>query len=147
MSNATYLCHAILITCYLLTRHNVALYLKGRRRAVKSWGSEWRVRPSPRNKTLDELRISVCNLRSWLSEKRFWTRSGRAGVYRVHDAHRTHWVSVELPKLMAILGHANLRSIMRYVHMQTQHFAEGMRTFEDGGAVVEKMVAVKERVQ
>jgi hypothetical protein len=57
-------------------------------------------------------------------------------------------VSVELPKLMAILGHANLRSIVRYVHMQTQHLAEGMRTFEDGGAVVvEKMVAVKERVQ
>ncbi len=39
---------------------------------------------------------------------------------------------VELPKLMAILGHSNLRSIMRYVHMSQTHIVEGMQTFEAG---------------
>jgi integrase len=37
---------------------------------------------------------------------------------------------VALPKLMAILGHANLRSIMRYVHISQEHITEGMRRFE-----------------
>jgi site-specific recombinase XerD len=37
---------------------------------------------------------------------------------------------VELPKLMAILGHANLRSIMCYVHISQEHITEGMRLFE-----------------
>ena len=44
---------------------------------------------------------------------------------------------VELPKLMAILGHANLRSIMRYVHMKQEHINEGMRQFEERGLVEE----------
>jgi integrase len=39
---------------------------------------------------------------------------------------------VELPKLMAILGHANLRSIMRYVHISQSHIEAGMRQFESG---------------
>jgi hypothetical protein len=39
---------------------------------------------------------------------------------------------VELPKLMAILGHSNLRSILRYVHISQQHIADGMRKFEAG---------------
>jgi integrase len=38
---------------------------------------------------------------------------------------------VPLPKLMAILGHANLRSIMRYVHMKQEHIDAGMRKFEE----------------
>jgi integrase len=37
---------------------------------------------------------------------------------------------MELPKLMAILGHANLRSIMKYVHMTQAHIDDGMRKFE-----------------
>jgi len=36
-----------------------------------------------------------------------------------------------LPKLMAILGHANLRSIMRYVHISQMHILDGMRRFEE----------------
>lgn len=47
---------------------------------------------------------------------------------------------VPLPKLMAILGHANLRSIMRYVHMSQAHISEGMHQFEEGVFVVEKGV-------
>lgn len=39
-----------------------------------------------------------------------------------------------LPELMAILGHSNLRSIMRYVHMKQKHIDAGMRTFEQGQA-------------
>ena len=39
---------------------------------------------------------------------------------------------MELPKLMAILGHSNLRSIMRYVHMKQAHINDGMKTFERG---------------
>ena len=37
---------------------------------------------------------------------------------------------MELPKLMAILGHSNLRSIMKYVHMTQAHIDDGMRKFE-----------------
>ncbi len=37
---------------------------------------------------------------------------------------------IELPKLMAILGHSNLRSIMKYVHMNQTHMDDGMRMFE-----------------
>jgi len=37
---------------------------------------------------------------------------------------------VELPELMAILGHGNLRSIMRYVHIRQKHMDAGMRKFE-----------------
>jgi integrase len=37
---------------------------------------------------------------------------------------------MELPKLMAILGHSNLRSIMKYVHMTQTHIDDGMRKFE-----------------
>src|SRR5205085_2561795 len=37
---------------------------------------------------------------------------------------------MELPKLMAILGHSNLRSIMKYIHMTQAHIDEGMRQFE-----------------
>jgi integrase len=36
---------------------------------------------------------------------------------------------MELPKLMAILGHSNLRSIMKYVHMTEVHIAT-VRTAE-----------------
>ena len=36
---------------------------------------------------------------------------------------------VPLPELMAILGHSNLRSIMKYVHMNQSHIVRGMRTF------------------
>jgi len=39
---------------------------------------------------------------------------------------------MELPKLMAILGHSNLRSIMKYVHMTQAHIDDGMRKFEAG---------------
>jgi integrase len=39
---------------------------------------------------------------------------------------------MELPKLMAILGHCNLRSIMKYVHMTQVHIDDGMRKFEAG---------------
>jgi hypothetical protein len=39
---------------------------------------------------------------------------------------------MELPKLMAILGHSNLRSIMKYVHMTQAHIDDGMRKFETG---------------
>jgi hypothetical protein len=39
---------------------------------------------------------------------------------------------MELPKLMAILGHSNLRSIMKYVHMSQAHMDDGMRKFEAG---------------
>lgn len=42
---------------------------------------------------------------------------------------------MELPKLMAILGHANLRSIMKYVHMTQAHIDDGMRKFEAGTLV------------
>ena len=31
---------------------------------------------------------------------------------------------------MAILGHSNLRSIMKYVHMTQAHIDDGMRKFE-----------------
>lgn len=37
---------------------------------------------------------------------------------------------MELPKLMAILGHSNLRSIMKYVHMTQAHIDDGTRKFE-----------------
>jgi integrase len=37
---------------------------------------------------------------------------------------------MEIPKLMAILGHSNLRSIMKYVHMTQAHIDDGMRKFE-----------------
>ena len=37
---------------------------------------------------------------------------------------------MELPKLMAILGHTNLRSIMKYVHMTQVHMDDGMRKFQ-----------------
>jgi hypothetical protein len=40
-----------------------------------------------------------------------------------------------IPELMAILGHSNLRSIMRYVHMKQKHIDAGMRTFEQGQVV------------
>jgi site-specific recombinase XerD len=52
---------------------------------------------------------------------------------------------IELPKLMAILGHANLRSLVRYIHMDQQHIVDGMRHFE---AVVAPVVEseTKERV-
>ena len=43
---------------------------------------------------------------------------------------------MELPKLMAILGHSNLRSIMKYVHMTQGHIDDGMRRFEAGTPVV-----------
>jgi hypothetical protein len=39
---------------------------------------------------------------------------------------------MELPKLMAILGHCNLRSIMKYVHMTQVHIDDGMRKFGAG---------------
>jgi integrase len=42
---------------------------------------------------------------------------------------------MELPKLMAILGHSNLRSIMKYVHMTEVHIDEGMRKFEAGAHI------------
>ena len=42
---------------------------------------------------------------------------------------------MELPKLMAILGHSNLRSIMKYVHMTQAHIDDGMRSFEAGAPV------------
>lgn len=42
---------------------------------------------------------------------------------------------MELPKLMAILGHSNLRSIMKYVHMSQAHMDDGMRKFEAGTPV------------
>lgn len=68
---------------------------------------------------------------------------------------------VELPKLMAILGHANLRSIMRYVHISQEHITEGMRRFEvasdscppfarrePGKSEISRVVSIsKERVQ
>jgi site-specific recombinase XerD len=58
---------------------------------------------------------------------------------------------VDLPKLMAILGHANLRSIMRYVHTTQTHLADGMRTFEAGspaaGVTVASVTVVTEIVQ
>jgi site-specific recombinase XerD len=52
---------------------------------------------------------------------------------------------VDLPKLMAILGHANLRSIMRYVHMSRVHIAEGMRRFEEVKVQVTGSTAKAER--
>jgi integrase len=39
---------------------------------------------------------------------------------------------VEIPKLMSILGHGNLRSIMKYIHMTQTHINEGMEKFEAG---------------
>lgn len=38
---------------------------------------------------------------------------------------------IELPKLIAILGHANLRTIMRYVHMGQDHINDGMKRFDE----------------
>jgi hypothetical protein len=34
------------------------------------------------------------------------------------------------PRLMAIPGHSNLRSIMKYIHMTQAHMDAGMREFE-----------------
>jgi len=64
------------------------------------------------------------------------TVTNRAGLsmvmYDLRHTFATRAVErgVDLPKLAAILGHANLRSIMRYVHVSAQHIADGMRTFE-----------------
>jgi integrase len=59
---------------------------------------------------------------------------------------------MELPKLMAILGHTNLRSIMKYVHMTQAHIDDGMRKFEAGLPVAtvtmeESKPGKKDRVQ
>jgi site-specific recombinase XerD len=79
-------------------------------------------------------------------------KSGLAMVmYDLRHTFATRAVErgVELPKLMAILGHSNLRSIMRYVHMAQVHIGEGMRKFEEGAVVAaaEKVAETKERVQ
>ena len=69
--------------------------------------------------------------------QRLWgTVTKKAGLLMVmYDLRHTFATraverGVDLPKLMAILGHANLRSIMRYVHMTALHLAAGMRQFE-----------------
>lgn len=57
-------------------------------------------------------------------------RAGIAAVlYDLRHTFATRAIErgVELPRLMAILGHANLRSIMRYVHMRQGDIDEGMR--------------------
>jgi len=56
---------------------------------------------------------------------------------------------MELPKLMAILGHSNLRSIMKYVHMTQAHIDDGMRKFETAAplAAIATTVDVKPRLQ
>jgi integrase len=74
--------------------------------------------------------------------QRFWgTVTKRAALSMVmYDLRHTFATraierGVELPKLMAILGRANLRSIMRYVHISQEHIDEGMRRFEiDSGS-------------
>jgi site-specific recombinase XerD len=48
---------------------------------------------------------------------------------------------VSLPKLMAVLGHSNLRSIMRYVHISQQHIVDGMREFEESCPVLGQSAA------
>ena len=74
--------------------------------------------------------------------------SGLTPRFVVYDLRHT-WATravergVELPKIAAILGHANLRSVMRYVHLGQQHVNEGMRRFEAGAVaqvVVERVV-------
>ena len=79
--------------------------------------------------------------------QRLWsTVTKKAGLsmvmYDLRHTFATRAVErgVPLPKLMAILGHANLRSIMRYVHMSQAHISEGMHQFEEGVFVVEKGV-------
>ena len=69
--------------------------------------------------------------------QRLWDRViQRAGIkcvpYDLRHTFATRAVErgVALPKLAAILGHANLRSIMKYVHMTQGHIEEGMRRFE-----------------
>jgi integrase len=71
--------------------------------------------------------------------QRLWnTVTKKAGIltmvmYDLRHTFATRAVErgVQLPKLMAILGHANLRSIMRYVHISQDHISQGMRQFED----------------
>jgi integrase len=69
--------------------------------------------------------------------QRLWDRAiQRAGLtcvpYDLRHTFATRAVErgVDLPRLAAILGHANLRSIMKYVHMTQGHIEEGMRRFE-----------------
>lgn len=71
--------------------------------------------------------------------QRLWNRIiARAGLtcvpYDLRHTFATRAVArgVDLPRLAAILGHANLRSIMKYVHMTQGHIEEGMRRFEAG---------------
>jgi hypothetical protein len=41
---------------------------------------------------------------------------------------------------MAILGHSNLRSITKYVHMTQAHIDEGMRKFEAAAQITQQPV-------
>lgn len=72
-------------------------------------------------------------------------------VYDLRHTFATRAVEreMDLPRLAAILGHANLRSVMKYVHLEQGHLDEAMRKFE-AGAMPEKTVRVQpgpERVQ
>jgi integrase len=83
--------------------------------------------------------------------QRMWkTIAKRAGIpylvpYDLRHTFATRAVErgVTLPELMAILGHANLRSIMKYVRMNQSHIARGMRTFEKFGPNLGQMVPGK----
>lgn len=52
---------------------------------------------------------------------------------------------MDLPRLAAVLGHANLRSVMKYVHLQQAHIDEAMRQF-DAGATSEKIYKVRPEI-
>jgi integrase len=86
--------------------------------------------------------------------QRLWAAvTKRAGLnmvmYDLRHTFATRAVErgVELPKLMAILGHANLRSIMRYVHITAAHIEDGMRKFEEGAGPVVDVPMMAESIQ